>query len=511
MWVRSHGAYGAMVDRIASRVPTSSDLIAGASVALILIPQSLAYAELAGLPPYLGLYAAAFPLLAFALLASSPFLQTGPVAVTSLLTISALPDVAPEQLPGLAALMAVLVGLCRIILGVARLGRLVRLMSAPVVMGFTSGAAFVIVCSQLPKAIGSDAPDGSVLWRAGWAVTHFGSVELAAVMLSIATLVLFLGGRRLHALFPGVLVAVIVAIVWSQAIDYSGAIVGDVPEGLPPISIDLPWGQIPTVLLGAVVIALVGFAEPASIARTFADETGQRWEANRELFASGVANLVAAFSGGYPVGGSFSRSSVNRIAGAETTMSGGVTGLVVIAFLPFASVLEPLPTAVLGAIVCGAAAKLIKPIRLVRLWNRSRTQALLAWGTAAAVLVFAPRIERAVIVGVALTLMVHLAQRFGLSVDSSRNGVTTVEVKGLLWTGTAARFDDLLMREAMQSPGRVVVDFKGTSFVDDEIVDAMAKSADILRDRDLSLSWCNEPDGSHTLLSKLVDPRNANG
>ena len=312
----------------------ATDVIAGTSVAMVLIPQSLAYAELAQLPPYIGLFASAFPLLIFALLASSPYLQTGPVAVTSLLTIAALPDVSPAELPAIAALMAFMVGAMRVSFGIARLGQVVRLMSAPVVMGFMSGAAIVIMSSQLPKALGVSPPDGGVLWQAAWSLVHPGAWLGPSVVLSVVTVVLFLGGRRISPLFPGVLFAVIIGIVYSRTRGYSGPTIDEIPEGLPPISFNLPWDQIPTLLLGAIIIALVGFAEPASIARTFANETGERWDANQEMIASGAANFVAAFSGGYPVGGSFSRSSINRLAGAKTRWSGGVTGLIVIAFLP---------------------------------------------------------------------------------------------------------------------------------------------------------------------------------
>lgn len=486
---------------------TSSDAVAGASVAMVLIPQSLAYAELAGLPPFIGLFAAAFPLLAFALLASSPYLQTGPVAVTSLLTLSALPDVEPTEIPKLAALLAVLVGLIRVVLGIGRLGNVVRLMSSPVVLGFTNGAAVVIVASQLPKALGAEPVDGTVLSEFWWTISHPGSWTAPAIMLSVITVLLFRGPRLFQGrapwlkLFPGVLVAVVIGIVYSKATDYSGARIDDIPEGLPPFSLSLPWGQTSTVLVGAIVIALVGFAEPASIARTFANETGQRWNANQEMFASGVANVVASFSGAYPVGGSFSRSSVNRLAGADTRWSGGITGLIVLAFLPFASVLEPLPTAVLGAIVCGAVVTLLKPRILLGLWKRSRTEALLAWTTFAATIIVTPKVERAVILGITLTVAVHFLQRFRLEASTSGDGSLVVEPVGLLWFGSKKSFESSLSDAAASTDQPVVIDFEKTPFLDDTIVDSMAKVADEMRARDQHMTWRNEPAGSEKLLA----------
>jgi SulP family sulfate permease len=485
----------------------TTDVIAGASVAMVLIPQSLAYAELAQLPPYIGLFAAAFPLLVFALLASSPYLQTGPVAVTSLLTIAALPDVSPAELPAIAALMAFMVGSMRVVFGIARLGHVVRLMSSPVVMGFMSGAAIVIMASQLPKALGVSAPDGGVLWQAAWSLGHPGEWLASAVGLSLVTVVLFIGGRRISPLFPGVLFAVIIGIVYSQASGYSGATIDEIPEGLPPISFDLPWDQIPTLLLGAIIIALVGFAEPASIARTFASETGERWDANQEMIASGAANFVAAFSGGYPVGGSFSRSSINRLAGAKTRWSGGITGLIVIAFLPFASVLEPLPTAVLGAIVLAAASSLVKPVKLACLWQRTKTQALLAWATAGAVLLFTPRVERAVILGVVLSFVLHVSRRFTMHHVYDDDGGVTVQPIGMIWMANDARFEKGLRDAAQASAKGVTVDFARTPFLNDAAIDAMNSVGAELNSAGHALAWSDPPSGSERMLNG-VQPDN---
>jgi len=480
-----------------------TDVIAGASVAMVLIPQSLAYAELAQLPPYIGLFAAAFPLLIFALLASSPYLQTGPVAVTSLLTIAALPEVEPTELPAIAALMAFMVGALRVFFGVARLGYVVQLMSSPVVMGFTSGAAIVIMSSQLPKSLGVAPPDGGVLWQAGWALLHPGEWLIPAVVLAGVTIALFKGGRRLSPVFPGVLFAVIVGIVYSRVGDYNGDTIKEIPEGLPPISFDLPWDQIPTLLLGAIIIALVGFAEPASIARTFANETGERWDANQEMVASGAANFMAAFSGGYPVGGSFSRSSINRLAGAKTRWSGGITGLIVIAFLPFASMLEPLPTAVLGAIVLAAASSLVNPVKLVRLWQRTKTQALLAWATAAAVLVFAPRVERAVILGVVLTLVLHLTRGFTMAREPQADGSVRVQPVGMIWMGNDANFEQGLREAVEASSAGVTIDFARIPFLSDSTIDAMSSVSEQLNTNGHQLTWIDAPIGSERMLNNV--------
>jgi len=396
--------------------PVPADLLAGLSVAMVLVPQSMAYAELAGLPPHLGLFASALPPILAALFASSPYLQTGPVALTSLLTFGVLAagsaEVGTPDYVAMAALLAMLVGITRLLLGVLRLGVVTYLMRDPVVTGFTSAAAILILASQIPKALGVSAPDGGVLWQASWSLGHVDHWEIASVGVAVTTALLVLAGRRVvHRLFPGALLAVAGGVVVSRITDYGGPVVGEVSTGLPDLSLDLPWGSTGSLLVGGVLIALVGFAEPASIARVFADEDRQRWSADREFVSQGVANIAASVSGAFPVGGSFSRSSLNRLAGAQTRWSGLVTGAAVLTFLPFTDVLAPLPRATLGGVVIAAVVGLVRPVALVSMARRSPTDALVAWTTFVATLTMAPRVERGVLVGILLSLAVGLRTR----------------------------------------------------------------------------------------------------
>ena len=383
---------------------------------MVLVPQSMAYAELAGLPPHLGLFASALPPILAALFASSPYLQTGPVALTSLLTFGVLAagsaEVGTADYVALAALLAMLVGITRLLLGVLRLGVVTYLMRDPVVTGFTSAAAILILASQVPKALGVSAPDGGVLWQASWSLGHMDNWEIASVGVAATTALLVLAGRRVvHRLFPGALLAVAGGVVVSRITDYGGPVVGEVSTGLPDLSLDLPWGSTGSLLVGGVLIALVGFAEPASIARVFADEDRQRWSPDREFVSQGVANMAASVSGAFPVGGSFSRSSLNRLAGAQTRWSGLVTGAAVLTFLPFTDVLAPLPRATLGGVVIAAVVGLVRPVALVSMVRRSPTDALVAWTTFVATLTMAPRVERGVLVGILLSLAVGLRTR----------------------------------------------------------------------------------------------------
>ena len=382
--------------------PNSSDLLAGISVALLALPQGLAYAELAGMPAKYGLYAAALPSLLAALFASSPYLQTGPVALTALLTFGALQGLAEPQsmeFIELAALLALMVGVIRLALGLFKFGKITNILTDAVVIGFTSGAAIVIIFSQLPKSLGVRDATGGVI-SAGWDSLFSPSQwEIGAILFSIFTIVIIFGGRALHRLFPGVLIAVVSGILISQLGDYSGQTVGELPRGFIQLKFQYEWGAIVDLIFPAIIIAIVGFAEPASIARTFAREENMKWNANKEFISQGIANLASAASNAFPVGGSFGRSALNKVAGATTPWAGAFTGAFVLAALPFIFLLENLPSAILGATVIGAVIKLVKIAGVWEIFHESTSQGLVAIGTFMATIVTSPRIERGIVIG----------------------------------------------------------------------------------------------------------------
>ena len=223
------------------------------------------------------------------------------------------------------------------------------------------------------------------------------------------------------------------------------------------------------LLLPGAVIALVGFAEAASIARAFASEDRQRWDANREFLSQGAANLAAGLTSGFPVGGSFSRSSVNRLAGARSRWSGLVTGAGVLLFLPFAGVLAPLPTAVLAGIVIAAVSTLFRPRELLRLWALSRPQAVVGLGTFACTLLLAPHIEQAVLIGVVMAGAVHMWRELRPGVAARRDGDTLyLEPSGVLWFGSAPALEDALLARLAEEPDvtRVVLNCSGLGRID---------------------------------------------
>jgi len=426
-------------------------VLAGVSVALVLVPQSMAYADLAGLPAQYGLYAAALPPIAAAFFASSPYLQTGPGALTSLLTLGAVSTLAAPRSPefiALAGLLALVVGVFRILVGLVREGRVSYLMSRPVLQGFVTAAAVLIVVSQLPGALGVTVRPSGLLAGGWWAVSHPARWEWASLGLTTVTAALVLGGRRIHPLLPGVLLATVIGIVYSVLVGYSGPSIGAIRAGLPPAPHDVPWSSLPLLIIPGGVIALLGFAEAASISRTFAAMDRRPWDPDREFISQGVANLAAALSGGFPVGGSFARSSLNRMAGARSRWSGAVTGLTVFAFLPFAGILAPLPRAVLSGIVISSVLGFIRIPDLARLWRLSKPQALAAWSTFSLTLVLAPRVDLAVLVGILLALGIHAWREMQVRCDSWReDAILHLAPRGVLWFGSAPQMQHSFMRE----------------------------------------------------------------
>ncbi len=489
--------------------PSTGDLVAGVSVAMVAIPQSLAYAELAGMPAQLGLYATALPAILAALIVSSPYLQTGPVALTALLTFGALSPLAATQSAeyvALAGLLALLVGAFRLLFGLVRLGQVAYLLSEPVLTGFTTGAAIVIISSQLPRLVDLD-PEGAVLVRAGRAAIDVGGWRWSSLALAVATVVIVIGARRLHRLFPGVLIAVVAGTVVSAVTGYQGTTVGDLDGGFFSLGLDLPWSSTGRLVLPALAIALVGFAEPASIARTFAVEERRPWNANREMVSQGVANVTAATVGSFPVGGSFSRSSLNRLAGATSAWSGAITGLVVLAALPLTPLLADLPGAVLGAIVVVAVLNLIRIGDLLRLLTESRPQAVVGIGTLVATLAFTPRVERGVLVGIGLSLCVHLYRELYVTVEGRVEGrCLTVAPRGVLWFASVPQIERLIRAEITrhQQLSTVIVDLAGVGRIDYSGGAVLARIIDDVTGAGVEVEVVNLPPGTGGAVSQLV-------
>ena len=442
--------------RLRRIVAEPHDVVAGVSVALVVIPQSVAYAQLAGLPPSRGLYAAAVPPAAAAPFASSAYLQPGPSAVTSLLTFGALSPLAAlgsTRYVQLALLLALLVGAVRVAVGVARAGVVAYLMSQPLLLGFVPAVAILVIASQLPLAVGAPKRGGNVLAAGARALVHPGAWTNAAVVATLASAAVLVLSPRVHRLLPGILLTAVGAIVYVRIFGYGAATIGHLPSGLPPVTTTLPWRSLPHLVVPAIVIALVGFAEASSIARTYAALDHSRWDAEREFVSQGVANVAAGLFGGFPVGASFSRSALNRLAGARTRASGLVTGVAVLLFLPFASVLDSLPTAVLASMLIVAVVPLVRVRAAYELFRISRPQFLITATTFVLTLLLSPHVERAVVAGVALSVAVHLWRELRLDVESTCVGHELhMRPQGVLWFGTARILEDRFLDLLAQHP-----------------------------------------------------------
>lgn len=426
--------------------PARGDLLAGLSVTLVLLPQAVAYAVLAGLPPRSGLVVAGVSTIVAAPFVSSPLLQTGPTAITSLLTLGTLASVSATtgaDVVGLAALLALLVGLVRVVIGWRGAGEVAYLVSEPVLLAFTSAAGLVIMLSQLPKLLGSDAAGDGVAVTALLALGDTGDWVITSLVLGAIAISVVYVLAEVNPLLPGVLIAAAGGIVAAIVLDLDVALVGDVPNALPVLDLGLPWSTVPQLAVPALVIGLVGFSEASAIARSFATESGQRWSADREFVSQGVANIAAGLVGGMPVGASFSRSAINRRAGATSAWSGVVTGVLVLVALPFAGIIEQLPKSVLAGIIVAAVLGLIDPRPWLELRNYSRQQFGIALITYVLTILFAPQIQWAVLIGVLLVIGAHLRRERKLEIDADVTSTTLrLHPVGLLHFGAVQRLED---------------------------------------------------------------------
>jgi SulP family sulfate permease len=394
-----------------------ADLVAGITVALVLIPQSMAYAQLAGLPPYYGLYAAFLPGIIGALWGSSKQLATGPVAVVSLLTASALAPFAAmgtEQFVALAIMLAMLVGIFQLCLGLFKLGVVVSFLSHPVIVGFTNAAAIIIGLSQLNKIFGVPKPRSENFINDIWVVLQqIGDTHMVTLLMGVSAFVIMWVMKKYVPKVPGVLVAVVATtfVSWSMGFEaLGGKVVGIIPSGLPAMALPvIDFSMASTLFTSVMVISLVGFMEAISIAKAMAAKTKDRIDPNKELIGQGLANIVGSMSQSYPVSGSFSRSAVNLNAGAKTGMSAVFTGAVVLITLLFLTpLLYHLPQAVLAAVIMMAVTGLINFKAIKHAWQAHKHDGVASIVTFVATLAFAPHLDKGIMIGASLALGLYL-------------------------------------------------------------------------------------------------------
>ena len=393
----------------------------------MLIPQSLAYAMLAGLPPEVGLYASILPIIAYALLGSSMTLAVGPVAVASLMTASALAPLAAAgtaEYVTLAVQLSLISGVMLLIFGAMRLGFLAYFLSHPVISGFITGSAVVIAIGQLKHLLGVRFSSSSTWETLRGLVLALPQTNVTTLALGMGSLVFLVVARRFLAgwlsrlgvptkaadlmtkLAPMAAVMVSIAVVAIGRLDVSAGVnvVGVVPQGLPQLGLELPGlSTLGQLWLPALLISLVGFVESVSVAQSLALKRQQRIAPNKELLGLGAANVASALSGGYPVTGGFARSVVNFAAGANTPLAGVVSaGLMALVIASMTGAFYYLPHAVLAATIIVAVVSLVDFDTLKEAWHYDRADALSLIATALGVI--AMGVEVGILMGVALSL-----------------------------------------------------------------------------------------------------------
>jgi sulfate permease, SulP family len=407
----------------------SEDLFAGVITAILLVPQGIAYAILAGLPPELGLYASILPPILYALFGTSRALSVGPVSIAAIMIASALsaPEISALGNPVQSTvILSAEIGLIMLLMALLKMGGLVSFISHPVLTGFTSGASLLIIASQLPQLAGLKTPTcGLNVACYGTYIQDFNATTLGIALAALGVLIVF--GKPLITLLKklGLSVSIVTAIskcaplltvvVGTLAVSYFSlqsqqhvAVVGQVPSGFPRLNLDFMRSQQWRLLLpSAAFIALIAYVESVAIAKVTANLRGEKITPNQELIALGAANLAAALSGGMPVAGGFSRTMVNFAAGAKTQMAmliaAGLLSVAVIFFTPwFANI----PKAVLAAIILMAILPLLRLKNILHTWRYDRGDGLAELMTLLGVLVFG--IEEGIVLGIILTIASHL-------------------------------------------------------------------------------------------------------
>jgi SulP family sulfate permease len=421
--------------RTYNRETLSNDLLAAVIVTIMLIPQSLAYALLAGLPPEMGLYASILPLVAYAIFGTSRSLAVGPVAVVSLMTAAAIGNLGltnQTEIILAAGTLAFLSGLLLLAMGVFRLGFLANFLSHPVIAGFITASGMIIAASQFKHILGVPASGHNLYELVGSLFHHLSETNFATLLIGVsATAFLFWVRKGLKPLLisrgwqqrsadiaakagPVGAVAITTLVTWLFGLNNWGvAIVGEVPQGLPPLTapsfdMDLWWGLVGS----AVLISVIGFVESVSVAQTLAAKKRQRIVPDQELIGLGASNVASAVTGGYPVTGGFARSVVNYDAGAETPAAGAYTALgIAVATLLLTPLLYFLPKATLAATIIVAVLTLVDFSILARTWNYSKADFIAVAATILATLGLGVEIGVSIGVGLSIALFLFKTSR----------------------------------------------------------------------------------------------------
>jgi SulP family sulfate permease len=513
-----------------NRQTLTSDLVAALIVTIMLIPQSLAYALLAGLPPEVGLYASVLPLVAYAIFGTSSALAVGPVAVVSLMTAAAVGRIAAEgtaDYASAAILLAALSGLMLLAMGLFRLGFVANFLSHPVISGFITASGLIIATSQLGGLLGIKTEGHAMpeLLSSIWA--HLGDINLYTLAVGVVALGLLLWirydlknwlsrfgvpkGVATIIVRAGPVLVVFLTMAWSALFDLKGkgvALVGEVPQGLPMLSLpSFSLDTIQALAVPALIISIVGFVESVSVAQTLAAKRRERIEPNQELIGLGASNIAAAFGGGYPVTGGFARSVVNFDAGATTPAAGAFTAVgIALATLVLTPFLAVLPKATLAATIVVAVLTLVDFSILKRAWSYSKAdftavaltllgtlgfgvETGIALGVGASILIFLYRSSRphAAIVG-QVPGTEHFRNIKRHKVDTVP-GLLSIRIDESLYFANARYLEDLVIDQMAQNPGLtdVVLMCSAVNAVDMSALESLEAIEHRLRDNGIRL------------------------
>ncbi|PHN94237.1 sodium-independent anion transporter [Maribacter sp. 6B07] len=493
------------------------DLLAGITVGIVLVPQGMAYAMIAGLPPVHGLYASLFPVLVYALLGTSRKIAVGPVAMDSLLVAVGLGTLAitgVENYIKMVVVLALMVGVIQFLLGVLRMGFLVNFLSKPVISGFTSAAAIIIVFSQMKHLLGISVVGSNRIYKTVINIFYkLGEINYVDFSIGLVGIALLLGFKKWAKNIPGILIIVvlgIVAVYFFQLETYGIKLVGNVPSGLPSfIMPTLNIEDVKQLAPIAIALALVGYLEAISIGKAIEDKTGEDTiKANQELIALGSSNIVGSFFQGYPVTASFSRSAISFDAGTKTNLSAVFSVILVVLTLLFLTPLfKFLPNAILASIIMVSVVKLIDIKYFKYLWSNRKDEFFVMLVTFLITLFIG--ITQGILIGVlcSLLLMVYRTSKphfveIGNIGNSDyyknvirfadevvvRNDLLIVRFDSQLYFGNSAYFKKQLLKHIKaKGPALkgIILNAESINYIDATAADMLTKLIHDIREREL--------------------------
>ena len=498
------------------RARLRNDMLAGAIVAALLIPQSLGYATIAGVPVQVGLYAVPLALLAYGVLGSSPQLIVGPASTVAIVSGSLVADISrdnPQDAVAITSALAIAAGFVLVLAGLLRISWLAEFLSKPIVTGFVLGLSLTIIVGEVPTLLGFPKPSGNLIGVLLRTIESLDETQMQTAVVGGLALVVLFGGRRITPRVPWGLVTLVLGVMASRVFDLEAegvAMIGEVPSGLPPLGLPfIPRDDIGAVLVGGMSLGLVALAEGLAASRLFATRGGYRVETDRELVGMGAANVAAGLSGGLAVAGSLSKTATADQAGSGSQIT-GLTAAVVTMFVlvAFTWVFTDLPQAVLSAIVVAAVWGLIDVSALRRYRRVRKADFLAAVVGVAGVVLFGPLPGLGIAIATSLLAIVYRSASPRMDVlgkiDDEKAawgrlrhhpdrrpvaGVVVVRLDAPLFWANASAFEERLLAEVDEWPDTraLVLDLEATTQLDTTSADVLTHLATQLEDRNVSL------------------------